>query len=245
VPPSTAGELTTFAELVANEVNPDRGALLLTELRTRVQGANDAARRLRAHAEEAEVLLASLSGLEGPRVEEVSRLLDQVTRHEAPLTEELKRRTLEVRAHARRDEDRRYAADVIRRAFVDLGYEVGEEFETLFADRGAVYCERPEWRGYSVCVRASQDRGQLDFSVVRFAGGAERPAPENRVRDREIEEAWCADYDRLAHAMRQGGIRLDTVRRVPPGATAVPVVLRGEASRGRTQSRESSRRARE
>lgn len=246
VSPSSRKEISNLAEQLRAERDPLRVDLLFSELKFRVQTANDAARKMLVGIEESERFLAQLRGLEGPDVSAVCEVLDRVTRGEIPFTDDLRRRVPEVYARARREADRQYTADMLRRAFLDLGYEVGEDFTTLFVNRGVVYCEKPAWRDYSICVQANSDRGRLDFNVLRFAEAGQAATPASQVRDREIEESWCADYDRVVASLQHEGIRCDTVRRSPPGAVPVPVVLRSDTSRNRrAPARQRERRVEE
>lgn len=244
--PSVQDDIRVLATQVRAERDANRADLLLMELRMRVQAANDAARKVVAGIDEAERLLAELRGLEGAEVSDVCDVLDRVTRREVPLTDSLRQRAAEVRTRVRREADRQYAGDVLQRAFLDLGYEVGGEFATLFADRGVVYCEKPGWRGYSVCVRVSPERGQLDFNVVRFAQAEEPAARKDPVRDLAIEESWCGDFDRVVATLERDGIKCANMRRSPPGSVPVPVVLRTDGpKRRRSQARDDvERRAR-
>src|SRR5207245_1207719 len=155
----TKGELEARAAQAKEAKDPVRADLLVTELRIRVQKANERARSMMTEAEEAEDLLARLRGFDNPEVAETCKALDRVTKYEGPLTEGLRRRVSEVYERAKREADRKYVAEVLRSAFTELGYEVGEDFATLFVEGGTVYCHKPTWRDYSVCVRV-EPRGQ-------------------------------------------------------------------------------------
>ncbi|MEO7222315.1 MAG: hypothetical protein ABIY37_07565, partial [Devosia sp.] len=101
---------------------------------------------------------------------------------------------------------KRLAADARRQAILrglaDLGYEVREGMATALAQDGRVVLARPGATDYGVEIGAPPDAGRLQVRVV----GSDRPSTSRSVdRDRQAEEQWCGDVDRLTASLAKSG----------------------------------------
>jgi len=207
---------------------------LMLALQVDVQHANEAARESAADAARAAELIAQLRGLEGPEVEEMLRGLESVERREQRLPPDIEGRVASVEQAARARADQRYAAQVIREEFERLGYEIDEGFETMFVAGGRIEISKPSMKDYAARVEAAAGDGRLDVRLVRAGGPAASVSQEQRLRDREAEEAWCVDFAEVLAAARKRKVGHRVTRHVRPGDEAVLVLPEhGEERRGR------------
>lgn len=221
VTPAARDEVCGMLAELAAASGHERRAGLLDEIRLRVQQANADAGRRREDADAADVVLIGLRGLEGSEVAAVRAELTAVVTRTRPLTEDLRARAAEVQAAAVAASDLEYVSHVVLDVLSDFGYDVGEEFATTFGTGRAVDLERSRWPGHAVRCRISGVDRQINFNVVRQGEAA--ASREERLRDTEIENLWCADYDRLQEELRKRGVRTDPIRHVAAGVQPVQV----------------------
>ncbi|MEU9706406.1 hypothetical protein [Streptomyces sp. NPDC047981] len=219
---------------VAGASTPDEARTWLTETRLRVQRANEAVEAGRRDADEATRLLHDLGDLEDlgsatePDVDTVRAGLAEVVAGLRTLDEPLRRRAADCRAAAEAEVERRYVVTTVTDALTDLGYEVGEAFETLTVADGSLRLSRGEWPEHAVNLVVDQRSGQLRTALVRTAPG--RGDDDARL-DVEREEQWCADFDALRGRLAQAGLTTDVQVAVPPGQVPVPLAVPTAAPR--------------
>lgn len=125
---------------------------------------------------------------------------------------------------------KRLAADARRQAILrglaDLGYEVREGMATALALDGRVVLARPGATDYGVEIGAPPDAGRLQVRVV----GSDRPSTSRSVdRDRQAEEQWCGDVDRLTASLAKSGTSIA----IEKAAAVGTVPLKSVANIGR------------
>ncbi len=113
--------------------------------------------------------------------------------------------------------------EVLRSEFEALGYEVGEEFATAFTNGGSLLVSRSNASSYAVEVAVSAEESSLDTRLVRVSDNA-GPMTEQRLRDKEAEEAWCRDFAQILAGAGRSKVRARVTRRIAPGAEVVPAV---------------------
>ncbi|ROQ34866.1 hypothetical protein EDD98_3919 [Streptomyces sp. PanSC19] len=212
------------AARVAAAATPDEARTWLTETRLRVQRANEAAEAARREAREAIELLHDLEELEGTgetEADSVRALLTEVVSGHRALDESLRRRAADCRAAAEAEAEQRYVVNTVTDALADLGYHVGEGFETLTVADGALRLSRSEWPEHAVNLAVDRQGGQLRTAVVRTAAGHGDDAAHLDV---EREEQWCRDFQELRDRLAEAGLRTDVQVAVPPGRVPVPLV---------------------
>ena len=77
---------------------------------------------------------------------------------------------------------------------------------------------------YAVQMVANPDLNQLQTALVRYADNSEMTEQQKR-RDREREETWCADHARLCEMMAGRGLETQFKMQIKPGEHPVKVVL--------------------
>lgn len=194
------------------------------EIRRRIQHANEAARRARAQADHAARLLVQLRGLQGPEVDAMVTELKAVERRERSMAPDLDHRIEAAVQEARERADQEYVAEVVSEELARLGYEVDAGFATLFVSGGVIHLNKPQHKEYGVRLQASPETSHLEISVVREGFAGEPLTNERKIRDREMEELWCADFARVLTIMGKRGVSGRVVKRVRPGSQPVAIV---------------------
>lgn len=215
-------QITRFASGILQAPSTVRGAGLELELRHQVQSANEQARAEIADMQEARDLIASMRGLDSPELRVVLSDLVRVEARERPLGDDLRDRATEARAAALAQADHEYASEVIPQVLTDLGYEVESGFSTLFVERGIMHFQKPGWGEYGVRLRVENER--VDFGVVRGSEPRGRTAREQRVRDTEIEAAWCAELPDVVDSLKAHGIDMRIGEQAFPGDRPIEIV---------------------
>jgi hypothetical protein len=203
----------------------DTGAISAhrVQLRLEVDAANAAAARVRADRELAERLRSELLGHSGPKVEALVSELNSIADGKAFPSPGLEDRVSTVVASAKDDADRSYAATVLSEELCALGYDVGPEFSTQLGSHTTAEAGRPDWGPYAVRIRFDDPDG-INLHVVRDDAGPAASAANQRQRDREVEESWCADLGLVQDRLSARGVQLDLVEKIAPGVLPVPAV---------------------
>jgi hypothetical protein len=217
-----------------------RGESLATELRLRVQRANDRAERVSADAAAAAGLAQRLSGLDGEDVVRLRAELRSVSDGVSRLPRDLAERVERTKSKAEKRADDAYVNLVLREELSRLGYDVGPEFATLFTAGGEAIVRRREQSEYGVEVGVDAERGTFELSVVRLGECAEPPTADRAFKDKSAEERWCRDDENLTAAMQARGVKRRTIRLLPPGAGAVRVPRSKRAAGSRRIRREDA-----
>jgi hypothetical protein len=143
------------------------------------------------------------------------------------------------------EHSKRLAADARRQAILrglaDLGYEVREGMATALAQEGRVILARPGATDYGVEIGAPPDAGRLQVRVV----GSDRPSTTRTVdRDRQAEEQWCGDVDRLTASLARSGTSIAIEKAAAVGTVPLKSVTKigpdgsDDADRTRPQARQ-------
>jgi 8-oxo-dGTP pyrophosphatase MutT (NUDIX family) len=224
--------VTEAAEQAAAAATHAEAESRLTEVRIRIQQANERARVRRDDRAAAARFLRELAA-HPPAVDACHRLR-AVVDGTRPLDEGLRAEAVRLVHDVQRQAEHHYVAAALREAFEELGYEVGEGFETLTARDGEAVLTRGDWAEHAVKVRVDDAR-QVRLALLRT-----EPAEgdEQRRLDVEREEQWCASFDAARERLADAGIHADIRRRVEPGEQRLPVVRR---PRSRQQARERRR----
>lgn len=239
LPDASDGDLRSVSEAAARVVAAStlsEAESLLTEVRIRLQAANDRTRERRDGRSAAARFLRELEshpGAEGVR----SRLAD-VADAGAPFDESLRAEAMRLVRELQERDEQRYVTAALREAFGDLGYELTEGFETLTARAGEAVLTRGDWPQHAVKVRID------DARLVRMALLRTEPAQsdEQRRLDVEREEQWCESFDAARRHLADAGIRADVRWRVEPGEQRLPVARRARTrQRHREHRREQGR----
>ena len=119
--------------------------------------------------------------------------------------------------------EQRFASNVLKESLEQLGYEVQEGFETLFAEGGSSFFQRASWGEHHVRVTVDLKRQRLNLDVVRYGIQVEQTA-DQVLRDKEMEEQWCGEVPGLIDQLAAQGLSIDFTRKLNPGTVALQVI---------------------
>ena len=102
-----------------------------------------------------------------------------------------------------------------------MGYDLGPEFATQLSSSKSAVAGRSDWGPYAVRIRLDDPDG-INLHVVRDEASAASSAENQRQRDREVEESWCADLGAVQARLAERGVDLDLVERTAPGVSPCP-----------------------
>jgi hypothetical protein len=117
------------------------------------------------------------------------------------------------------------AAAARRRAVLQglasLGYQVNEGMATAWVHGGRVVLRKAANPDYGVELSGGTRSDRLQVRTVGFGN------PEmvrNAARDRDIETAWCGEFEKLQAFLARSGGSLDIETALAPGAVPIKVV---------------------
>ncbi len=130
------------------------------------------------------------------------------------------------------------AAAVARRevltALQSIGYELRSGMETAFVRDGRIVVRKPNDVDYGVELSTLPQGGVnlIRSRVVRLRG-QEAQTEEQRLRDKEREESWCSERERMEEHLEDLGITSEIKTARAAGESAVPVLeeMIGESGR--------------
>jgi 8-oxo-dGTP pyrophosphatase MutT (NUDIX family) len=253
-PPALAATMArVLARLLPDTTDDDRRAVIeaaeqaaaattqgeaesrLTEVRVRIQQANERARRTRDDRSAAARFLRELET--HPAAGDVRRRLRAVNEG-GRLDDGTRAEAVRLVNDLQRQAEYGYVTAALREAFEELGYEVGEGFETLTVGDGEAVLTRGDWAQHAVKVRV-EDARQVRMALLRT-----EPAEgdDQRRLDLEREEQWCASFEAARGRLAEAGIHADVRWRIEPGEQRLPVAQqRPSRQQPRVRRRERDR----
>jgi hypothetical protein len=222
-------DLSQLREFAAACVTAEAHAaeLLFTDLRVRVDKANrahrEAARRAAeqrvAEAAEARAFMLKLAEVARPASGQLAKDLVAVIMSEAPLSESLRSEA----AKAVEDAKREFAHTALTDSLMELGYQIGEPFETTLAATGHTF-QREEWGDYHANLRLDPDSQRLSVHMVRAGEPGDQADADQLAADHTMEGEWCSEMPALLERLREKGLEVELSKRMDPGALPVQVI---------------------
>lgn len=209
--------VTEAAEQAAAAATEGEAESRLTEVRLRIQRANERARRRRDDRAAAVRFLRELAA--HPDAETVRARLGEVADGMLAFEPALRAEAVRLVGELQHQAEHRYVTDALTAAFEELGYEVSEGFETLTVGDGEAILTRGDWAQHAVKVRMDDAR-QVRMALLRTEPGV---GDEQRRLDVEREEQWCASFEAARDRLEAAGIHADVRWRVEPGEQRLPV----------------------
>ena len=209
--------VTEAAEQAAAATTQGEAESRLTEVRLRIQQANERARRRRDDRAAAARFLRELA--EHPEAGAVRARLGTIADGERAFEDDLRAEAAGLVEDLQHQAEHEYVTNALREAFTELGYEIGEGFETLTAQEGEAVLTRGDWAQHAVKVRVDDAR-QVRMALLRT-----EPAhgDDQRRLDVEREEQWCASFEAARERLAEAGIHADVRWRIEPGEQRLPV----------------------
>ncbi|MDN3352631.1 response regulator receiver protein [Actinomadura sp. DC4] len=209
--------VTEAAEQAAAATTQGEAESRLTEVRIRIQKANERARGGRDDRAAAARFLRELAA--HPDAETVRARLGEIADGTRPFDADLRAEAVRLVADLQREAEHRYVTAAIQEAFEELGYEVDEGFETLTANDGEAVLTRGDWTQHAIKIRV-EDARQVRMALLRTEPGE---SADQRRLDVEREEQWCASFEAARARLDAAGIHADVRWRVEPGEQRLPV----------------------
>lgn len=130
------------------------------------------------------------------------------------------------------EQDRVYVVEQTRKALIELGYEIGEEFDaTSLAGQPAVVT-RPDLPDHGLRLQFVRPGSRLLTRVVTFTD----PDP---VRDAEVETTTCGDVEAMRQALNSHGVTAELDHHRAPGE--VPMTRTASSARARKRRADRAR----
>lgn len=129
-------------------------------------------------------------------------------------------------------EDARLRRDAVLRALATLGYEVQEGMATAWAENGRIVVRKPSELNYGLELMTPAAVPALQVRVVAFDHGQRGSA--SVLRDKEVEEAWCSEFQRMQRIVEEAGFKSVVERATAAGATRMKVISSGNSAPPRT-----------
>jgi hypothetical protein len=201
--------------------------LLLTDLRVRIRKANQEAQlfitqqteRRQRDVNEAQKMLRELGKVERHTAESLHELLKPVLSGDIEMNNDIRQRIgLEILTA-----ERQFAGKALKETLEELGYEVLDGFETLFADGGSSYFQRTSWNEHHIRVTVDANSQRLSLAPVRN-GENDLERVDQPLRDMEMEEIWCGELTGVLNKLNEKGMEIEFTRRFAPGEKAIEVV---------------------
>ncbi|MEU8052483.1 MULTISPECIES: hypothetical protein [Micromonospora] len=225
LPAATPDEVRTpcaaaVAEIAAG-APASRAHLLLRDLEERVTAQQRAEEHVALTRRDLLTIAAPLETVPGEAAARLRRRVARLVADRADhVPDGLRAEADEVVAQADRARRRKAVADAVRVGLTDLGYRVGDGFDTALAGTGVAYAAMDGDTGYGVKVLLDRDDPVIRTQVVR-AGTAHAARTED---DAAAERKFCDDYEVIKRRVRRAGIPIDQFGQVDPGRQAVQVV---------------------
>jgi hypothetical protein len=226
--------VTEAAEQAAAAATQGEAESRLTEVRIRIQQANERARTRRDDRAAAARFLLELAA--HPDADGVRARLGEVAVGTRPFDDDLRAEAVRLVADLQRQAEHRYVTATLQEAFEELGYQVDDGFETLTANDGEAVLTRGDWTQHAIKVRVDDAR-QVRMALLRTEPGE---GDEQRRLDVEREEQWCASFEAARRRLDAAGIHADVRWRIEPGEQRLPVV-RQRHSRQQPRARQRER----
>lgn len=226
--PDRAAVLAAASRVTVSRPDVDHH-ILLDQLRLTVQRANEHAAAVRQDAVAAATMLAAIPADTGDL--ERTRLraeLAEVVAAARPYDERLRARSADTAARVRAELERQYVLAAVLDSLDSLGYEVDGDYAASGTSQERVRLVRPDWPEHAVQLVLDQD--QVRDAVVRrsAANGANA-----RHEDREHEQQWCADKEKLQSTLDRHGLRMNRTELAAPGELELPVIAHEQRREGR------------
>lgn len=222
----TAGwaQWTEKAAEIRREGDPDRRRMLYENLVLGCDKALRHLRQLREFQEELDGLIDSAAYLKGTAVDQVVAELQALKRAGLVVSlEALRARLKDTMEREQKKMDQQRKRNAIVESLQKLGYQVTEGM-TVGSIRGGRLVVQKADDEYAVEVVMDSDSTLLQTVMIRYAASAEI-TDQQRLRDKEREEAWCSDHARLLEQLAERGLATNFKLKVPSGQHPVKVVV--------------------
>lgn len=215
----------------------DQQALLLDSLALELSSHLQNRRAALALRQELALLLAELEELHSPAVADWKQRLTAALALAPSATPLESTRALAQEARAWVDqtfaeETRQEQRAAILRALSAAGYEVREGMSAAWVEQGRIVLRKPGDPAYGVELSAPAQGNAVQSRVVAFNASGRDP-----LRDREVEETWCNEFEKARDVLCGEGFQASLVQAHPAGAIPLKAVPNPAGEQGRDAAR--------
>jgi hypothetical protein len=220
------------AKVISVEAQPDRRELLTDSLILDLSEFRNARYRAEELISRVRKALAMLEPFQSEAANAFrARLEGTLASNRADSAQEIAAAAESWCAEEAKREDAQLRRDALLKALGELGYEVREGMATAWATEGRIVVSTPGETNYGVELMSPGHTTAIQTRVVAFER-ADRGS-EGTPRDKEVEEAWCSDFEQLRGLMSDAGFETVLRQAMPAGAVKLKVVP-GDRMKART-----------
>jgi hypothetical protein len=172
---------------------------------------------------------------------EVERLKRGCTRAEL---ETFETHVMEVLKNDIESWNQRSIGVVMADTFMELGYEVEEDFDMVLISNSKQILHKPSMKDYHVQVVSNSAQNMVQVEMIRSVEEGEENSELSQrqaLRDQEAEEEFCQDYFAVVETLKEQGIDVSQKMMVKPGEVSVRRVANANIAKGRTQKKRKKR----
>lgn len=196
-------------------------ALLLDSLALEISTHLQHQRATRAWREELNMLLSELDEVRSPiAVGWRQRLTTALT--ESPSAEANPKLLTESRAWIDQivaEETREEQRAAVLIALAATGYEVREGMAAAWVEEGRIVLRKPSESTYGVELSAPAQGSIIQTRVVALSD-----SPRDPLRDREVEQTWCGEYEQARAILDDAGFKASLVKAQPAGSIPLKTI---------------------
>ena len=184
------------------------------------RAASDSARR--SHDDQtAAAVLTALAGCSKPNALEISRRASEYLAGRTPWDPELPNKARAELERITKDLESLAAAEILAESFLELGYEIGPDFETAVVASDGAFVHHADWGDAHALQVDLSDAERIVLQVVREGDPSAAASSRERAEDEVAEQRLCDGLEDIVAEAGERGLRIDIDMRIDPGDEAV------------------------
>ena len=204
-------EIQSTVSLVLDEDNPAKQQNLVQRVRFQVQDATAHAENNRVRDKQLEAYRSKILGLPKEAALELEKRVNVFADPAIPFGKSSQRELESLILRQLVKDDESYAATTIASILADLGYSVGQDFETKFLNENRISLQSEQLENSSLEFEKIAGTDEFLARVVPDSSGC-----SDTARQRS-EEIWCKDFDTVLTRLREASISSKVTHATRPG----------------------------
>lgn len=201
------------------------------------RAASDSARR--AHDEEAAAaVVTALAGCATPAALEITRRAQEYLAGSSTWDPDLPNKARAEVQRITKDLEGLAAAEILAESFLELGYEIGPDFETAVVGSDGAFVHHADWGDTHALQVDLSERERIVLQVVREGDPSTAASSRERADDKAAEQRLCDELEEILSAAGDRGLRIDIDVRIDPGDE--PVTRVRDTGRGTRRVRRAA-----
>ncbi len=180
------------------------------------RAASDSARR--AHEEQsAAAVVTALAGCSTPVALEITRRAQEYLAGASRWDPELPNQARAELQRITKDLESLAAAEILAESFLEMGYEIGPDFETAVVGSDGAFVHHADW-GDTHAMQVDLSEGErIVLQVVREGDPSAAASSRERAEDAAAEQRLCDGLEGIVAEAGERGLRIDIDMRIDPG----------------------------